>query len=272
MTHSRPEIRALLERADTGPKRSLGQNFVVDPNTVRRIARLAGVGPSSKVIEIGAGLGSLTLALVETGARVLAVETDGALLPVLRDVVGDQAEVIEADARQMAWGDVLDGSGWHLVANLPYNIATSLVLDVLDDVPQIDHLLVMVQREAGERMAASAGDKAYGAVSVRIALRGEAKVVGVVPPTVFHPQPKVTSVLVAIERRPRVLAPDVENKLIELVRASFGQRRKMLRRSLAGQVTEAEFGAAGIGPQQRPEELGVDDWLRLAVEICKRGE
>ncbi|MDG2112831.1 MAG: rRNA adenine dimethyltransferase family protein, partial [Actinomycetota bacterium] len=152
-----------------------------------------------------------------------------------------------------------------------YNIATSLVLDVLDDVPQVDHLLVMVQREAGDRMAAGPGTKAYGAVSVRIALRGRAEIVGVVPPTVFHPQPKVTSVLVSIERRPRDLDPDVERTLIELVRVSFGQRRKMLRRSLSGHVTDQDFSAADIGPEQRPEELELDDWLRLAAAVCQRG-
>ena len=271
MTHSRPEIRALLERADTSPKRSLGQNFVVDPNTVRRIARLSGVGPHSRVIEIGAGLGSLTLALAETGAHVVAVETDRALLPLLCEVVAGKAEVLAADVRTLDWGGVLGSGGWDLVANLPYNIATTLVLDVLDDVPQVERLLVMVQREAGERLAASVSDAAYGAVSVRVALRGTATVVGTVPPTVFHPQPKVTSVLVAIERTASERDPEVERALIGLLRASFGQRRKMLRKSLGDRVEPAQFEAAGIDARRRPEELDLVAWLRLAATTCQRG-
>lgn len=271
MTHSRPEVRALLDRTGAGPKRSLGQNFVVDPNTVRRIARLAGIDASSRVIEIGAGLGSLTLALLETGAEVRAVETDRELVPILREVVEGRAEVIEGDARELDWSAVLDGPGWDLVANLPYNIGTSLVLDILDDVPQVDRLLVMVQREAGERIAATAGDGAYGAVSVRVAMRGDAEVVGTVPPTVFFPQPKVTSVLVAITRVERGIPSDVERVAIDLLRQAFSQRRKMLRRSLGSRVGPEAFGAADIGPEQRPEELDLDAWLRLATAVCQSG-
>lgn len=272
VTHSSTRIRELLAAAGTDPKKSLGQNFVVDPNTVRRIARLAGVGPGDRVLEIGAGLGSLTLALAETEATVVAVETDRHLLPVLRDVVGEVAQVVEGDARRLDWPSLLEGDGWHLVANLPYNIATSLVLDVLDDVPQVDHLLVMVQREAGERMAASAGDPAYGAVSVRIAMRATADVVGTVPPTVFHPRPKVTSVLVALHRHGRVIDERVDAMTIALLRAAFEQRRKMLRRSLGSLVQPDEFDAAGVDSSRRPEELGLDEWLQLAGVVCQRGE
>jgi 16S rRNA (adenine1518-N6/adenine1519-N6)-dimethyltransferase len=270
MTHSPGDIKRLLDEVGAGPKRSLGQNFVADPNTVRRIARLAGIGPTSKVVEIGAGLGSLTLALAETGARVVAIETDRALVPVLGDVLGDRAELVVADARELVWGEVLDGGGWHLVANLPYNIATSLVLDVLDEVPQVDHLLVMVQREAGERLAASVDDPAYGAVSVRVALRGRARIVGVVPPSVFVPRPKVTSVLVAIDRVEGSHRPEVEPTLSDLLRAGFGQRRKMLRRSLAGRVTPADFEAADIDARDRPEDLDLEQWLRLATVVWQR--
>ena len=269
VTHSRPDIRELLARADTGPKKSLGQNFVVDPNTVRRIAGLAGVQSGSKVVEIGAGLGSLTLALIETGAEVLAVETDPALVPILREVVGDRAEVVQADARRVDWAALLDGGPWTLVANLPYNIATSLVLDILDDVPQVERLLVMVQREAGERMAASAGDPAYGAVSVRVAMRGEASLVGTVPPTVFHPQPKVTSTLVAIDRVDRGLPAEIDAKMIDLLRVGFGQRRKMLRRSLGALVDDVAFAAAGVESTRRPEELGLREWHDLATAVCQ---
>ncbi len=272
MTHSPGDIRELLDRAGASPRRSLGQNFVADPNTVRRIARLAEIDESSRVVEIGAGLGSLTLALVETGAEVVAVETDPSLVGVLREVVGDRARVVEDDARHLDWASLLGTDGWHLVANLPYNIATSLVLDVLDDVPRIDHLLVMVQKEAGDRLAATAGQPAYGAVSVRVAMRGVAELVGTVPPTVFVPRPAVTSALVRITRRSLDLSSDVDATTRRLLRQAFEQRRKMLRRSLSGAVADDQFDAAGIAPTQRPEELGLDAWLRLASVVCQRGD
>jgi 16S rRNA (adenine1518-N6/adenine1519-N6)-dimethyltransferase len=154
-----------------------------------------------------------------------------------------------------------------LVANLPYNVATPLVADLLDGVPAIRRMLVMVQREVGERLAAGPGDEAYGAVSVKVAYWATAKVVGRVPPTVFHPVPKVESALVRIDRRPApAVGPDVDPEwLFALVRAGFGQRRKMLRRSLASLVGPEAFEAAGIRPEARAEELGVGDWGRLAA-------
>ena len=265
MTHSRSDVAALLERAGRHPSRALGQNFVVDPNTVRRIARLAGVGAGDHVVEIGAGLGSLTLALLETGAAVTAVEIDRHLLPLLREVVEPAgATVVEGDAMRLDWGALLGDGPWTLVANLPYNVATPLVADLLDDVPAVRRLLVMVQREVGERLAAGVGVDAYGAVSVKVAYWAEAKVVGLVPPTVFLPRPKVDSALVAIERRATPATDAPRERLFELVRAGFGQRRKMLRRSLAGLVTAEHFEAAGIRPEARAEELDVVAWGRLA--------
>ena len=246
---------------------------MADPNTVRKIARLADVGPADRVLEIGAGLGSLTLALAETGASVTAVEIDRYLLPALRSVVEPEGvTVVEGDALRMDWTPVLgqdaDGAGWVLVANLPYNVATPLVADLLDFVPAIRRMLVMVQKEVGERLAASVGDAAYGAVSVKVAYWATAKVVGKVPPTVFVPPPKVDSALVAIERRPSgpavdpaVVAPE---RLFEVVRAGFAHRRKMLRGALAGVVAPSAFEAAGVAPTARAEELSVADWGRLA--------
>jgi 16S rRNA (adenine1518-N6/adenine1519-N6)-dimethyltransferase len=267
MTHSRAAVRALLEQHGLSPSRALGQNFVADANTVRRVARLAGVGPGDRVVEIGAGLGSLTLALAETGAEVVAVEIDRHLLGVLRGVVEPAGvRVIGGDARSLDWVDALQpaGSRWHLVANLPYNVATSLVLDLLAAVPAIEEMLVMVQLEVGERLAARPGVAAYGIPSVKVAYYGEAKVVGKVPPTVFVPQPKVDSALVRIRRH---ATPPVEGDpahIFDLVDAGFGQRRKMLRRSLAGIVTPEAFAAAGIRPEARAEELSLEDWARLA--------
>jgi len=274
VTLSGRDVAALLARHGLHPSRALGQNFVVDPNTVRRIARLAGVGPGDQVIEIGAGLGSLTLALAETGAAVTAIEVDRGIAPVLRTVVEDKGvRVIEADARHLDWPAVLGDDRWTLVANLPYNVATPLVADLLDGVPQIERMLVMVQREVGERLAASAGDEAYGAVSVKVAYWAHAEVVGRVPATVFLPKPKVESALVRIVRREApAVGGDVDAKwLFRLVRAGFGQRRKMLRGSLAGLATRAQIEAAGIAPTARAEELDVEAWGRLAREAAPRG-
>lgn len=273
MTLTRRQVGELLDAHGLRPSRALGQNFVADPNTVRRIARLAGVGAGDHVVEIGAGLGSLTLALAETGASVTAVEVDGKLLPVLRGVAEPAGvRVVQGDALRVDWADLLvppdPGDGWWLVANLPYNVAVPVVARVLDDAPPVRHLLVMVQREVGERLAASVGDAAYGAVSVKVAYHARARVVGRVPATVFVPRPKVESVLVRIDRRPEVAVPPAvapPERLFAVVRAGFGQRRKMLRRSLAGVVAPAAFEAAGVDPAARAEDLDVDDWGRLVA-------
>ncbi len=272
MTLSGADIAQLLSAHGLRPSRALGQNFVADPNTVRRIARLAGLSPGDRVLEIGAGLGSLTLALAETGAQVVAVETDRHVVPVLRSVVEPVgAEVVEGDALTLdlaaLLGERADGP-WSLVANLPYNVATPLVMRTLTDVPAVTRQLVMVQREVGERMAAAAGQPGYGSVSVRIAYFARAEVVGRVPASVFIPRPRVESVLVRLVRRP---APAVDPALVTyerldaVVRAGFAQRRKMLRRSLAGVVEPDAFARAGVRPEARAEELDVAAWGRLAA-------
>lgn len=266
--HSRTAIGDLLTRHGLAPRRDLGQNFVADPNTVRRIARLAGVGSGDRVVEIGAGLGSLTLALAETGATVLAVEVDSGLAEVLRDVVREcpTVTVVEGDAMRLDWGGLLAGhDAWVLVANLPYNVATPLVCDLLDGVPQVRRMLVMVQREAAERFCAAPRTPQYGAVSVKVAYWATARIVGDVPASVFVPRPNVESALVAIDRRdaPPTEVPPAE--LFDLVRTAFLQRRKMLRRSLAAVVPAEAFDVAGIESTRRPEELDVIEWGRLAT-------
>jgi 16S rRNA (adenine1518-N6/adenine1519-N6)-dimethyltransferase len=271
VTHSGADIANLLSAHGLRPSRALGQNFVADPNTVRRIARLADIGPESSVLEFGAGLGSLTLALAETGARVVAVELDRYILPVLRSVVEPAgAEVVEGDAMALDVAALLAERGdgpWSLVANLPYNLATPLVFRTLVEVPAVHRLLVMVQREVGERMAATVGDPAYGSVSVRVAYFATSSVAGRVPASVFIPRPRVESVLVRMERRS---TPAVDPALVTyerlagVVKAGFGQRRKMLRRSLAGVVEPEAFERAGIRPDARAEELDVGEWGRLA--------
>jgi 16S rRNA (adenine1518-N6/adenine1519-N6)-dimethyltransferase len=275
MALTRRQVRDLLAEHGLSPSRALGQNFVADPNTVRRIARLAGVGPGDRVVEVGPGLGSLTVALAETGAEVTAVELDRHLLPVLRSVVEPLGvRVVEGDAMTLDWKEVLGGAvagaggvRWALVANLPYNVATPLVLDLLDRVPTIDRMLVMVQREVGERLAAAPGSKAYGIPSIKVAYRAQAEVVGRVPPTVFLPQPRVDSALVRLRRLPEPPVDVDPDRLFRLVEAGFGQRRKMLRRSLASLVDPSVFDRAGVRPDARAEELSLEDWARLANAV-----
>jgi 16S rRNA (adenine1518-N6/adenine1519-N6)-dimethyltransferase len=268
VTLSRREVADLLARHDLRPRRALGQNFVVDPNTVRRIARLAGVTSGDHVLEIGAGLGSLTLALAETGASVTAVETDSRLLPILGEVVaGSGVTIVAGDALHLDLTELLGDDRWVLVANLPYNVATPLVLNLLERAPVIERMLVMVQREVAERLAARVGDEGFGAVSVKVAYWAKAEVAGSVPANVFLPKPKVESALVHIERRP---APPIDpaldrERVFELIDQGFGQRRKMLRRSLAGVVDAATFACASIRPEARAEELTIEDWGRLAA-------
>ena len=268
MTHSRPHIHELLEQGGLSPRRDLGQNFVADPNTVRRIASLADVGPGDHVVEIGAGLGSLTLALADTGADVLAVEVDRGIVPVLRSVVADRTNVtvVEVDAMHADWAEILGASdSWTLVANLPYNVGTPLVCDLLDEVPAITSMLVMVQKEVAERFAASPGSKQYGAVSVKTSYWATARLAATVPASVFVPKPNVESALVRIDRR---TPPEVDiETLFTLVKQGFGQRRKMLRRSLNGVVTPEQFEAADVSPEARPETLDVDAWVRLARAV-----
>jgi 16S rRNA (adenine1518-N6/adenine1519-N6)-dimethyltransferase len=267
VTHSRQDIGRLLESRGLAPRRAFGQNFVADPNTVRRIVRLADVSSKDKVIEIGAGLGSLTLALAETGARVIAIEIDNGVVEVLREVVAHlpNVTVVHGDALTLDWATLTEEEhGWHVVANLPYNVATPLVADILDDVPWVDRLFVMVQREVADRFVAQSGDDAYGAVSVKIGYWATARIVGDVPATVFVPKPRVTSALVDVRRRERPAVEDVEpQRLFDLVRTGFAQRRKMLRRALAGVVDASTFERAGISPESRAEDLDVAAWGRL---------
>ena len=266
---TRRQAQELLDRHGVRPSRALGQNFVVDPNTVRRIVRLAGIQPGDRVVEVGAGLGALTLALAEAGARVTAVELDRHLIPVLDEVLdaaSPRPTVLHADALQLDWSLVLSGaSAWQLVANLPYNVATPLVLDVLDDVPAVRGLLVMVQREVAERLAAKPGTKAYGIPSVKVSYWAQAEIVGRVGPNVFLPKPRVESALVRIVRRAEPATSADPDVLFALVRAGFGHRRKMLRGALAGLVDADAFARASISPGARAEELSVVDWGRLAT-------
>ena len=279
MTLTPATVHALLAEHGIHPKKSLGQNFLVDANIARRIVGLAGVEDGSRVLEIGPGLGSLTLALCAQGAQVVAVELDARLAGVLVSVldqagVAEQVQVEVADANRVDLEGLLAGlrSGAPgpvtCVSNLPYNVAVPVVMRLLEDVPSVTRIVVMVQREVGERIAAKVGDDQYGAVSVKVAYFAEAALVGKVPPSVFVPRPKVDSALVRLERReaPPVDVPS-EDALFGLVRAGFAQRRKMLRRSLSGLLGDrasAVLDAAGVEPTARAEELDLDAWAAVA--------
>ena len=246
MTHSHRDITELLAAHGLAPRRAFGQNFVSDPNTVRRIARMANVNATDHVVEIGAGLGSLTLALAETGARITAIEIDHGIAPVLRDVVKDlpNVSVVVGDALELDWNEIIPpGSSAVVVANLPYNVATPLVADLLDAIPQISRFVVMVQKEVALRLASSVGSSDYGAISVKVAYWATARVLGDVPPSVFIPRPKVTSSIIEITRRetPAVGPHIAPQQLFKVIRTGFGQRRKMLRRSLAAIATPENF-------------------------------
>lgn len=270
MTHSPTATRELLAERGLDPSRALGQNFMADANTVRAIVRRAGVGPGDRVLEIGAGLGSLTLALLEAGATVIAVEVDRHLAAILREIA-PAATVVEADAMHLDWSPLLGppdlSRPWHLVANLPYNIATPLVLDLLVDVPAIERMLVVVQLEVAERLAAGPGTKAYGIPSVKRAWWADAAIVRKINRTVFVPQPRVDSALVELCRHAPAGGEAERESVFSLIETGFGQRRKMLRRSLADRVTVEQLESAGIRPQARAEELELPDWQRLAAQL-----
>ncbi|MGW4483040.1 16S rRNA (adenine(1518)-N(6)/adenine(1519)-N(6))-dimethyltransferase RsmA [Amycolatopsis sp. NPDC004368] len=268
------EIRGLAEELDVRPTKKLGQNFVHDPNTVRRIVELAGVKPGDVVLEVGPGLGSLTLGLLDAGARVVAVEIDPKLAARLprtaadrAAAVADQLTVVGADALRVTAAD-LPEAPVSLVANLPYNVAVPVVLHLLAELPSLARGLVMVQTEVADRMAAGPGSRIYGVPSVKLAWYGPARKVGAVPRSVFWPVPNVDSSLVAFERGTPREGVD-RQRLFEVVDAAFSQRRKTLRAALAGWAGSADRAgellvAAGIDPKTRGEQLDVHDFVRLA--------
>jgi 16S rRNA (adenine1518-N6/adenine1519-N6)-dimethyltransferase len=266
----RAATAALLERHGVRPRKSLGQHFLVDPNTVRRIVEIAGVGPGDRIVEIGAGAGTLTRGLADAGARVVAFEIDDRLRPVLGEALaGTGADLHFSDAAAADLGSVLEGTGWVMVANLPYNVGTPLLLDALRFTPAIERFVVMLQREAVERLAARPGTKAYGLPSVVVSLHARIRVAFRVPPSVFLPPPQVSSAVAILDR---VEAPAAAERAIALAAAAFGQRRKMLRSSLRGTLADpaAILAAAGIDPAARAETLPAGDYVRLA-EVAGAG-
>lgn len=270
-------ILDLLDRHGIQPSRALGQNFVTDPNTIERIVRYAGVRSGDNVLEIGAGVGSLTVGLVASGADVVALELDEHLLGPLTEVLrhttrGASVEVKIADAMKLDWEDFFasrDKSPWNLIANLPYNMATPMLVRLLEEAPLIKEALVLVQSEVAERLAAGPGSAAYGIPSVKVAYWGSAEVVGKVSASVFYPVPKVESSLVRITRFSCPATSADYQLLFDLVAQAFGQRRKMLRRSLGGRVSSEVFREAGVEPTLRPQDLDVRAWGELARVLAE---
>jgi 16S rRNA (adenine1518-N6/adenine1519-N6)-dimethyltransferase len=275
------EVRALADRLDLRPTKQRGQNFVIDANTVRRIVRASGVGAADTVLEVGPGLGSLTLALLERARGVVAVEVDAdlaaALPQTLRGYAGDRAgdvHVVHADALALAGDDV---SGWPvaptaLVANLPYNVSVPVLLHLLRLLPSVRHGLVMVQAEVADRLAAPPGSRTYGVPSVKAAWYADVRPAGRVSRTVFWPAPNVDSGLVSWVRRDPPVTTASREQVFTVVDAAFAQRRKMLRSALAGLVGSASAAAevlrrAGVPDDARGEQLDVAAFAAVAQAL-----
>ncbi len=273
--HVTPSVAGeLLARHDLRAGVRHGQHFLVDPNTVRRLVRIADVRPDETILEIGPGLGSLTVALAESARRVVAIELDAAVARALEEVLEDvdNVDIVVADAMDVDL-TVLTHGRTRLIANLPYNVATPLFMRVLRDFPDVTGGLVMVQREIGDRWTAPPGSRAYNAVTVKARYLAEVRIAGDVPRTVFMPPPKVESVLVAFSRlsTPPVHVAD-EAAFFAFVTASFAHRRKTLRTSLvaAGHeraIVEAAMESAGIAERARPQDVPLEGFAALDAAL-----
>ncbi|MBT8225325.1 MAG: 16S rRNA (adenine(1518)-N(6)/adenine(1519)-N(6))-dimethyltransferase RsmA [Dactylosporangium sp.] len=271
------EIRRAAERLGIRPTKTLGQNFVHDPNTVRRIVRAAQLEPADVVVEVGPGLGSLTLALLPEVAAVHAVEIDPVLAGALPATVADRApglvdrlRVVPADALRLTEDDVPGPPPTALVANLPYNVAVPVLLHALATLPTLRHGLVMVQREVADRLTAAPRSRIYGIPSVKLAWYASAKPAGRVPPAVFWPVPNVDSGLVRFVRHPQPPASGDRTGVFAVVDAAFAQRRKTLRTALAGwagspAAAATVLTAAGVDPGARGETLDVEQFAAIAA-------
>lgn len=267
------EVRSLAAELDLRPTKQRGQNFVIDPNTVRRIVRESGIGPDDVVVEVGPGLGSLTLALLEVAARVVALEIDDVLAARLPATIAefapaqaDRFEVVLADAMRVP--AVPGPPPTALVANLPYNVSVPVLLHLLELLPSLERGLVMVQAEVADRLAAAPGSKTYGVPSVKAAWYADVRRAGAIGRTVFWPAPNVDSGLVAWTRREPPATTASRKQVFAVVDAAFAQRRKALRgvlRALApAERVDAALAAAGVDPLARGESLGIDAFVRIA--------
>jgi 16S rRNA (adenine1518-N6/adenine1519-N6)-dimethyltransferase len=265
------EIRRLAEELDLRPTKKLGQNFVIDPNTIRKIVAAASLGPKDKVVEIGPGLGSLTLGLLEKVNQLAVVEFDDRLAKRLKQTLdlkaaGHNCQIISADAMTVT---SLPFEPDALVANLPYNISVPVLLHFMETFPSLQRGLVLVQAEVAARLVAGPGSKVYGSPSAKLAWYAKATPGGVVSRNIFWPIPNVDSALVYFEKREDSFSEDKRREVFKVIDGAFAQRRKTLRQALAdwaGSPSEAErvLVASGISPQARGEDLAIDDFVRLA--------
>lgn len=261
---TRSEIADLLDRHGLSPIHRLGQHFLADANITRKIVAAADVHDGDQVLEVGAGTGTLTAALASAGARVVAYEVDSGLAPALSEVLaGLDVDMRIEDITKVDLGPIVGNGEWKMVANLPYNVGTPLVMDALRKLHAIKRFVVLVQQEVAERFVATPGSKDYGIPSVIAQIYSEPKIAFVVPPQVFLPPPNVSSAVVVMNR---VSAPAESEQAIAIAQTAFGQRRKMLRRSLASMFDDptAFLASAGIDPTSRAEQLHPGDFLRMA--------
>lgn len=269
------EIRRLAAELGIRPTKQWGQNFVLDANTVRRIVRVAGVGPEDVVVEVGPGLGSLTLALLEIASTVTVVEVDPALAAALPATVEsaapdrrDRLRVVQADALQVS--ELPGPPPTALVANLPYNVSVPVILTFLERFPTLERVLVMVQLEVAERLAAPPGSKIYGVPSLKAAWYCDVRLAGTVSRTVFWPAPNVDSGLVSLVRRSPPVTTASRRDVFTCIDAAFAQRRKTLRAALAGWAGSAAAAEeclrdAGIDPRTRGEQLDITQFAAIAA-------
>jgi 16S rRNA (adenine1518-N6/adenine1519-N6)-dimethyltransferase len=266
------DIRELAARLDVVPTKKLGQNFVIDPNTIRRIVAAAKLTGSETVVEIGPGLGSLTLGLIEVADKVISVEIDPKMAAAIESTVAQRApganfSLVSADAMKVT---DLGAAPDALVANLPYNISVPVLLHFLEQFPSLKSGLVLVQAEVAHRLAAKPGNKVYGVPSLKLAWYADSNLAGNVGRTIFWPVPNVDSALVYFEKRAEPMGDEaLRVAVFEAVDAAFGQRRKTLRQALAdwaGSAASAEtiLLAAGIDPQKRGEQLDIHDFVKIA--------
>jgi 16S rRNA (adenine1518-N6/adenine1519-N6)-dimethyltransferase len=270
------EVRRLAAELDLRPTKQRGQNFVIDPNTVRRIVRESGIGPDDTVVEVGPGLGSLTLALLEVADRVVAIEVDGLLAPRLAATVAELAptrasrlSVVHQDALKV---DTVEGAPTALVANLPYNVSVPVLLHLLQRIPTLERGLVMVQAEVADRLAAGPGSRTYGVPSVKAAWYADVRRAGAVGRNVFWPAPNVDSGLVAWTRREPPVTTATREQVFAVVDAAFAQRRKALRGALkplfgSADAAERALARAGVDPMARGEVLDVAAFAKIAESL-----
>ncbi|MCI1218604.1 16S rRNA (adenine(1518)-N(6)/adenine(1519)-N(6))-dimethyltransferase RsmA [Bifidobacterium crudilactis] len=277
------DIRRIAAEAGISPTKKLGQNFVIDPGTVRKIVRESGIGSDDLVLEVGPGLGSLTLGILEVGAHLTAVEIDPPLAARLPSTVSEynrdganRLNIVNQDALLLQDTNLPAEYGttdFTLVANLPYNVATPILLTLLERFPHLTRFLVMVQKEVADRLVASPGTKIYGTPSAKLAWYGTAKRAGTIGRNVFWPAPNVDSALVLFTRD-KAEARDINSRasVFDLIDAAFQQRRKTLHAALRQRVGDQAYALSGIDPTRRGETLGIDEFMRLNAAAERAGE